>query len=66
MTTGATIHTTAGLLMRLYERTSTPSHGMTHSTAPAHAPAAGGGCPMGFGGGAVEVAPAAAAGGGKA
>jgi beta-ring hydroxylase len=48
MTTGATIHTSNGLLLRLHPRNVPPSQGHAPAPAPA-ADAGGGGCPMGFG-----------------
>ena len=61
MTTGATIHTTAGLHMRMYDRNAPPSQGMVHAdVGQAHGAQGSGGCPMGFGNLAAVVAPAAA------
>ena len=60
MTTGATIHTTAGLLLRIQKRNAPPSQGTPpqhadaapqHAATPQHAAGAAspaGGCPMGF------------------
>jgi beta-ring hydroxylase len=60
MTTGATIHTTEGLMMLVQPRAVVPSQGMVHaakvaacpalqSEAPKQASESSGGCPMGFG-----------------
>ena len=50
MTTGATIHTTAGLHLRLRARNMPPSQGTGGGAAAAtEAGSGGGGCPMGFG-----------------
>jgi beta-ring hydroxylase len=46
MTTGATIHTSNGLLLRLHPRKVAPSQG--RQVEPQPQPASGGGCPMGF------------------
>ena len=60
MTTGATIHTTEGLMMNVQPRVVQPSQGMVHAPKVVGCPALhseatevkanqGGGCPMGFG-----------------